>query len=89
MQAIYLGVVKVVGRLAGLTHLVPACLIQNVGQACISVDGVQVFSTGLVQVIHAFEKLLLEDDEVELLRIADGELFQVLVGLEKCADLLR
>ena len=48
MQAIILGVVKVVGRLAGLTHLVLTGLIQHVGQTCISADGVQIFGTGLV-----------------------------------------
>ena len=48
MQAIILGVVKVVGRLAGLTHFVLTGLIQHVSQTCISADGVQVFSTGLV-----------------------------------------
>ena len=48
MQAIILGVVEVVGRLAGLTHLVLISLIQHVGQTCISADGVQVFGTGLV-----------------------------------------
>lgn len=48
MQAIILGVVNVVGRLAGLTHLVLTGLIQHVDQTCISADGVQVFGTGLV-----------------------------------------
>ena len=48
MQAIILGVVKVVGRLAGLTHLVLTGLIQHVGQTCIPADGVQVFGTSLV-----------------------------------------